>query len=126
MRASSPGRHRRLAHHAHRGLAIAAFVVFHLLHLTIGSIRPPLARSARVFDNVMGGSPHLVGEPDLRRRDDRHRPAPLSRRLELASHAGAVAAEGRALRRPIAAALALALWAGFTCIPLAIYFGLVR
>jgi succinate dehydrogenase / fumarate reductase cytochrome b subunit len=30
------------------------------------------------------------------------------------------------LRRPVAATIAIVVWAGFTLVPVAIYFGLVR
>jgi len=108
------------------GLAIAAFVVFHLLHLTIGSITPAPFQEARVFDNVMGGfriwwvsliyvvAMIAIGLHLFHGGWSWLRTLGLSR------------PKAEPLRRPIAAALALALWAGFTCIPLAIYFGLVR
>ncbi len=37
------------------GLLIAAFVVFHVLHLTAGTIRPAPFEEARVYDNLVGG-----------------------------------------------------------------------
>lgn len=108
------------------GLFIAAFVVFHLLHLTTGAIHPAPFAETRVYDNVVGGfriwwvsalyvvamiaiGLHLFhGAWSWLRTLGLSRPSPAP------------------LHRPIAAALAILIWAGFTSIPLAVFFGLVR
>ncbi len=108
------------------GVVIALFIVFHLLHLTTGTIQPAPFEDTQVFRNMVGGfqvwwiallyvvamiaiGMHLYhgGWSWLRTLGySRPRAAPL--------------------HRPIAAVLAFLIWAGFTSIPLAIFFGLVR
>lgn len=108
------------------GLLIAAFVVFHLLHLTTGTIRPAPFEEARVYDNLVGGfrvwwvtalyvvAMIAIGLHLFHGGWSWLRTLGLSR------------PSGEPLHRPIAAALAILIWAGFTSIPLAIFFGLVR
>jgi len=108
------------------GLVIAAFIVFHLLHLTTGTIRPAPFEEARVYDNVMGGfrvwwvsAIYLVAMIAIGLHLF-HGGWSFLRTLGLSRPSGAP------LHRPIAALLALGIWAGFTSIPLAIFLGLVR
>ena len=108
------------------GLLIACFIVFHLLHLTTGTIQPAPFEETRVYDNVVGGFQiwwvaliYVV--------------AMIAIGLHLFHGAwswlrtlGFSRPSAEPLHRPIAAALAVLIWAGFTSIPLAIFFGLVR
>ena len=107
------------------GLLIAAFVVFHLLHLTTGTIHPAPFEEARVYDNLVGGfrvwwvsasyllAMIVIGLHLFHGGWSWLRTLGLSR------------PSAEPLRRPIAAAIAIAIWAGFTSIPVAIFFGLV-
>jgi len=74
------------------GIVIAGFVIFHLLHLITGTIRPAPFDAARVYANVIGGFRIWVGVGNLPHRARRDWPSPLSRRLELGAHPGPVAA----------------------------------
>ena len=108
------------------GLFIAAFIVFHLLHLTTGTLRPAAFDEVRVYDNVIGGfrvwwvaglyvvSMIAIGLHLF------HGGWSWLRTLGLSRPSAAP------LHRPIAATFAIAIWAGFTSIPVAIFFGLVR
>lgn len=108
------------------GLIIFVFIVFHILHFTTGTIQPAPYEEGQVYANVVGSfqiwwvtalyvvamiavGAHLY-----------HGGWSWLRTLGLAR------AKANPLNRPIAAALAIILWAGFTAIPLAIFFGLVR
>jgi succinate dehydrogenase cytochrome b subunit len=108
------------------GVIIALFIVFHLLHLTTGTIQPAPFEEVEVFRNMVGGFQiwwiallyviamifiglHLY-----------HGGWSWLRSLGLARPSA------EPLHRPIAAVLAFLIWAGFTSIPLAIFFGLVR
>ena len=108
------------------GLLIAAFVVFHLLHLTTGTIRPAPFEEARVYDNLVGGfrvwwvSAIYVVAMIAIGLHLFHGGWSWLRTLGLSRPSA------EPLRRPIAAALAILVWAGFTSIPLAIFLGLVR
>lgn len=107
------------------GVLIAAFVVFHLLHLTTGTIRPARFEEAHVYDNVVGGfrvwwvsAIYLVSMIAIGLHLF-HGAWSWLRTLGFARPSAAP------LHRPVAAAVAFAVWAGFTSIPLAIFFGLV-
>ena len=108
------------------GLLIAAFVVFHVLHLTAGTIRPAPFEEARVYDNLVGGfrvwwvSAIYVVAMIAIGLHLFHGGWSWLRTLGLSRPSA------EPLRRPIAAALAILVWAGFTSIPLAIFLGLVR
>jgi len=108
------------------GLFIAAFIVFHLLHLTTGTIRPAPFEEAQVYDNVMGGfriwwvSAVYVVSMIAIGLHLFHGAWSWLRTLGLSG------SKAEPLQRPIAGAVALLLWAGFTSIPLAVFFGLVR
>ena len=108
------------------GVVIAAFIVFHLLHLTTGTIRPAHFEEAHVYANVVGGfrvwwvsAIYLVSMIAIGLHLY-HGGWSWLRTLGLSRPSAAP------LRRPVAAAVAIAIWAGFTSIPLAIFFGLVR
>ena len=108
------------------GVVIAGFVVFHLLHLTTGTIRPATFAEGRVYDNLVGGfriwwvaAIYLVSMIAIGLHLF-HGGWTWLRTLGLSRPSAAP------LRRPIAAVMAIAIWAGFTSIPLAIFFGLVR
>lgn len=108
------------------GVLILAFVVFHILHLTTGSIQPVPFDATNVYANVVGGfrvpwvaALYLV--------------AMLFVGLHV-YHAGFAyfrtlgfrRRSGRPLSRPIAVAVAVFVWLGFTIIPLAVMTNSVR
>ena len=108
------------------GLVIAAFNVFQILHFTTGTIHPAPFEEARVYDNVVG-SFRIWWVSAL------YVIAMIAIGLHLFHGAwswlrtlGLSRPRSEPLRRPIAAALAFLIWAGFTVIPVAIFFGLVR
>jgi succinate dehydrogenase / fumarate reductase cytochrome b subunit len=108
------------------GIGIAAFIVFHLLHLTTGTIRPAPFDEVNVYRNVVGGfrvgwvsavylvSMALIGVHVWHGAWSSFRSLGLSR------------PSSQPKRRPIAWILALLLWTGFTSIPVAILLGAVR
>jgi succinate dehydrogenase / fumarate reductase, cytochrome b subunit len=108
------------------GLGIAAFVVFHLLHLTTGTIRPAPFEEGDVYRNVVGGfhvgwvavvylvSMTLIGMHVWHGAWASLRSLGVSR------------PSLHPKRRPVAWVLALLLWAGFTSIPISILLGAVR
>ncbi len=108
------------------GVGVAAFIVFHLLHLTTGTIEPVPFERGDVFHNVVGGfgvgwvvavylvAMILVGTHLWHGAWGSVRSLGLSR------------PSPRPKRRPVAWVLAVLLWGGFTSIPLAVWMGLVR
>jgi succinate dehydrogenase cytochrome b subunit len=108
------------------GVIIAVFIVFHLLHLTTGTIQPAPFEDAEVFRNMVGGfqvwwiallyviSMIAIGMHLYHGGWSWLRTLGFSR------------PRAEPLHRPIAAVVAFLIWAGFTSIPLAIFFGLVR
>src|SRR4051812_23444104 len=108
------------------GVVIALFIVFHLLHLTSGAIRPAAFAEGRVYDNLIGGfrvwwvtAIYLVSMIALGLHLF-HGGWSFLRTLGLSRPSGTPR------HRPVAAAFAIAIWAGFTSIPVAIFFGLVK
>ena len=106
------------------GVILAAFVVYHVLHLTFGVAHPDFRRS--VYHNVVTAF--------------RAWPVALSYVLAMAplclhvyhglwsttQTLGLENPRGRAWRRPVAAAVALGLFAGNVSIPVAVWMGWVR
>ncbi len=108
------------------GLALALFIVFHLLHLTTGTIHPVPFVPGDVYANMVGGFQMwwvtLI-----------YVLAMIALGLHIFHGAwssirtlGVNRPKARPTRRPIAAAVAVAVWAGFTLVPVAIFFGWVR
>jgi succinate dehydrogenase / fumarate reductase cytochrome b subunit len=108
------------------GVALALFIVFHILHMTTGTIHPAPFVEGDVYGNLVGSFQiwwvvliyvlamialglHIFhgGWASVRTLGLNH-PSP------------------NPLRRRVAAAIAVGLWAGFTIVPLAIFFGWVR
>ena len=108
------------------GVGLAAFIVFHLLHLTAGTIQPVPFDEVEVYRNVVGGfrvgwvaaiylfSMALIGMHVWHGAWASLRSLGLSR------------PSPHPKRRPVAWVLALLLWAGFTSIPIAVLLGAVR
>lgn len=108
------------------GIGIAIFIVFHLLHLTTGTIEPVAFHEGEVYRNVVGGfrvgwvaavylvSMALIGLHVWHGAWASLRSLGLSR------------ASRRPKHRPIAWILAILLWAGFTSIPIAVLLGVVH
>jgi len=108
------------------GVAIALFVVFHLLHLTTGTIQPVPYVPGDVYANVVGG--FQVWWVTLI-----YVLAMIALGLHIFHGAwGSIRTLGlnrpkaEPMRRPIATLLAVVLWAGFSIVPLAVFFGWVR
>jgi len=108
------------------GIIIAAFIVFHLLHLTTGTIRPAPFHESLVYSNLVGGfqiwwivAIYVVALAAIGIHLY-HGAWSWARTLGLSRPSA------EPLHRPIAIVIAVVLWAGFTAIPLAIFFGLVR
>lgn len=102
------------------GLLIAAFIVFHILHLSTGSIQPVPFDAPNVYANVVGGfrvpwvaglylvSMLFVGLHVFHGAFAYFRTLGLRRR------------SNRSLSKPIAVVVAVFVWLGFTIIPLAV------
>lgn len=104
------------------GVALALFIVFHVLHMTTGTIQPVPFREGDVYANLVGSFQiwwvtliyvlamialglHIFhgGWSSVRTLGlSRPKPDPL--------------------KRPLAKTLAVIVWAGFTCVPVAIFF----
>lgn len=108
------------------GIIIAVFVIFHLLHLTTGTIKPAPYVTANVYSNVVNGfhiwwvsavylvAVFTIGLHLYHGAWSWLRTLGLSRPNEAPLH------------RPIAITLAMLIWAGFTSIPFAVLFGILR
>lgn len=108
------------------GLVLAAFIVFHILHFTTGTIQPVPFSATDVYANMVGAfrigwvvAVYLVAMVALGlhlfhgfwssfRTLGASRPSP------------------NPLRRRVATGLAFAVWLGFSIIPIAILAGIVR
>lgn len=108
------------------GVAIALFVIFHLLHLTTGTIQPVPYSAGDVYANVVGG--FRVWWVTLI-----YVLAMIALGLHIFHGAwssirtlGVSRPSAEPMRRPVATLLAVVLWAGFSIVPLAVFFGWVR
>ena len=129
LRARAAGRDTRVAHDA-MGRRIASHFhrpshpAFHDGH-DLG--RRDSFSEGDVYAQRRRELPHLVGRAVLRRRDDRARAAPLSRRMELGAHARRRAAVDRSAAPASRACHRCSLvWLGFTAVPVAVFAGIVR
>jgi succinate dehydrogenase / fumarate reductase cytochrome b subunit len=108
------------------GALLLAFIAFHLLHMTFGSVHPAFVPGG-VHHNLVTGlsAPALrlvyVAASALLGLHLFHGLYALPRSLGLVAHAG-----GPRRRRPVALAIALALSLGFALVPLAISIGALR
>jgi succinate dehydrogenase / fumarate reductase cytochrome b subunit len=107
------------------GALILAFLVYHILHFTIGSVHPAFVEGDP-YHNVAAGFGSLpvvifyliaMGAVGLHLY---HGMWSSGRSL------GMSPPSPRPLRRTIALVLALVIWLGFTVIPIAVYAGVVR
>ncbi len=108
------------------GVGLAVFIVFHILHLTTGTIQPVRFEKHDVYQNVVRGfqvgwvaaiylsSMALVGVHVW------HGAWASLRSLGLSP------SSPHPRRRPVAWALALVIWAGFTSIPVAAFLGVLQ
>ncbi|HKV51753.1 MAG TPA: succinate dehydrogenase cytochrome b subunit [Gemmatimonadaceae bacterium] len=108
------------------GVALALFVVFHLLHLTTGTIQPVAFVDGDVYANVVGG--FRIWWVTLI-----YVLAMIALGLHIFHGAwssirtlGVNRPRGEPMRRPVAALMAVVVWAGFSLVPLAVFFGWVR
>lgn len=108
------------------GLSIAGFIIVHVLHLTVGALRPAPFSETDVYGNVVGAF-HVPWVVSF------YLAAMLALGLHLFHGAWALfrstgmsrpSADPR--RRPIVTIVALCVWAGFTSIPVAVFLGWVR
>ncbi len=108
------------------GLALALFIVFHLLHLTTGTIQPAPFVEGNIYSTLVGGFQiwwvaliyvlamialglHIFnGSWAAVRTLGLNQPSP------------------NPLKRPLALGVAIIVWVGFTIVPIAVYFGWVR
>ncbi|MEO8634502.1 MAG: succinate dehydrogenase cytochrome b subunit [Gemmatimonadales bacterium] len=104
------------------GILLLVFIVFHLLHFTVGSVHPAFIEGS-VYHNLVSGlaSPVVALFYIV---------AMLSLGLHLYHGAwssfrslGLSQASPHPLQRPVALGLALVLWLGFTAIPVAVLLG---
>ncbi len=105
------------------GVVLALFIVFHLLHFTTGTIQPAEFSEHDVYANMMGSFavPWVAGLYVVAM-------AALGLHLyhgvwSSLRSLGLSRPSGDPLSRPVAAAVAALVWAGFTAIPVAIFAG---
>jgi succinate dehydrogenase / fumarate reductase cytochrome b subunit len=107
------------------GALILAFLVYHILHFTVGSAHPsfvegdPYHNVTTGFHNPIVVAVYLVAMAAVGLHLY-HGVWSSGRSL------GVSPPSPRPLRRTVALVLALAIWLGFTVIPLAVYAGVVR
>ena len=108
------------------GVVIVLFIVFHLLHLTTGTIRPAPFIEGNIYSTLVGGF-HVWWVVLIY----------VLAMIPLGAHIfhGAWASfrtlglnhpSANPQRRPVALWVAIVVWAGFTVVPLAVFFGWVR
>lgn len=108
------------------GIGLAAFIVFHILHLTIGAIEPVPFQQHDVYHNVVAGfgvgwvAAVYLGAMAFVGMHVWHGAWASLRSLGLSRPSP------HPKRRPVAWILALLLWGGFTSIPLAVLLGALR
>ncbi len=107
------------------GVLILIFLVYHILHFTIGTVHPSFAEGDPYHNVVAGfGNPLVVAFYEI---------ALVAVGLHLyhgiwssGRSMGVSQASPYPLRRQLALALSVIVWAGFTIIPLAAYAGIIR
>jgi succinate dehydrogenase / fumarate reductase cytochrome b subunit len=108
------------------GVGLGAFIVFHILHLTTGTIEPVPFDKHDVYRNVVEGfgvrwvAAGYLGAMALVGAHVWHGAWASLRSL------GASRPSSQPKRRPVAWFLAVLLWGGFTSIPLAALLGVLR
>jgi succinate dehydrogenase / fumarate reductase cytochrome b subunit len=108
------------------GALLLAFIAFHLLHMTFGSVHPAFVPGSVHHNLLTGLSPPVlrlvyVAASALLGLHLFHGLYALPRSLGLLARTG-----GPRRRRPVALAIALALSLGFALVPLAIWTGALR
>jgi succinate dehydrogenase / fumarate reductase cytochrome b subunit len=108
------------------GVLLLVFIVFHILHFTTGTIQPAPFVAGDVYGNLVGGfrvwwvalfyviSMLALGFHLFHGAWSSGRTLGVSRPTS------------RPFRRPVAALLAILLAAGFSIVPLAVFFGIVK
>ena len=107
------------------GMLLLVFIVFHLLHFTVGSVHPAFIEGSVYHNLVSGLSRPVVGLFYIL--------AMLSLGLHLYHGAwssfrtlGLSQTSSHPLQRPVALGLAVVVWLGFTAIPVAVLLGWLR
>jgi succinate dehydrogenase / fumarate reductase cytochrome b subunit len=108
------------------GVALALFIVFHILHLTTGTIRPAPFVEGNIYSTLVGGFQvwwvtliYVLAMVALGLHIF-HGAWAAVRTLGLSQPSP------NPLKRPTALAVAIIVWAGFTVVPIAVFFGWVR
>ncbi|HEU4641049.1 MAG TPA: succinate dehydrogenase cytochrome b subunit [Gemmatimonadaceae bacterium] len=108
------------------GVALLLFIVFHILHLTTGTIQPVPYTEGDVYANLVGGFQiwwvtliYVLAMVALGLHIF-HGGWSSVRTLGLSQP------KPDPLKRPLAQLIAVILWIGFTCVPVAIFFGFGR
>lgn len=108
------------------GFALALFIAFHLLHMTTGTIHPETFTPGNVYGN-------LVGSFQIWWVTLIYVLAMIALGLHLfhgvwssARTLGVNRPSSNPFHRPVATLISVVVWAGFTLVPVAIFFGWVR
>lgn len=107
------------------GALILVFLVYHIMHFTLGTVHAQFVEGDPYHNVATGfGNPLVVGFYEI---------AMAAVGLHLyhgiwssGRSLGVSAPSPRPLRRQLALALSVIVWAGFTVIPLAVYAGVIR
>jgi succinate dehydrogenase / fumarate reductase cytochrome b subunit len=108
------------------GLFLAFFIVFHLLHFTLGKVQPAPFSETDVYRNVVGSftvpwvAALYVASMVVVGLHLYHGTWSAFRSL------GVAPASPTPLARPIATAVTVVVWIGFTLVPVGVYLGWVR
>jgi succinate dehydrogenase / fumarate reductase cytochrome b subunit len=108
------------------GLFLAFFIVFHLLHFTLGRVQPVPFSETNVYGNVVGGflvpwvAALYVVAMIVVGLHLYHGTWSAFRSL------GVAPASPRPLARPVVTAVAVVVWLGFTLVPVGVSLGWVR
>ena len=107
------------------GVILLLFIVYHLLHFTIGNVHPSFIEGD-VYHNFVAGFRSVPGLALLHRRDGASRAPPAARRLEHVPDARRLAPAVHRGRRRGAWIFAAIVVLGNISFPLAVLAGIIR